>query len=90
MELPMEPLVTLTDVIDGIPSTLEVRQEVADTGTITHVTMVQEGKENRRFDMKWRACEGKDEPHWEFIDIVPAELKDIEWNISEAILERDR
>lgn len=89
MEIRLEPLLTLTDIIDGIPTDIEVRQEIVENDTISHITLVQEGKDNHRYDMQFTHCEGKEEPHWQFITDVPKELKEIERTISEAILEKD-
>ena len=93
MEISFQPLLAFDEIIGGKPATIEIRQEVADSNeVISHVTLVQEGEENRRYDMRFIACDiehSDEEPRWQFISDVPAELKEIEWTISEAILEKN-
>ncbi len=93
MEVPLEPLLTLEEFLEGKPTKVEIREEVADSNeVIARVTLVQEGVESRTYDMRFTSCEGENagaEPHWKFVSEVPGELKEIEWTISEAILEKD-
>lgn len=53
MEIPLSaPLVTLTDIIEGVPANIEVRQEIVDNETISHIALIQDGKETQLYDMK--------------------------------------
>ena len=93
MEIELPPLITLNETINGFPLTIEIRQEPQGSEIVSHVTLVQDDKAQVTYDMKFTACKeevGSGEPRWQFISEVPKDLKDLEWTISEAIVEKDR